>query len=238
MRQAKSRGFSPYAGIGMAEPGGVGGGANVGFTSPDAITTEIHAVDHAAESLFLDFAREVPIADETRKAFESWRLGVWQPFRDKNLGIGRFGGGLAFLGTDELMAQTQARRSELEGFAARYQKITSKQPSSPIPTDPRPNPPQPGQPGSPSSGAPSWWPSWAPQVPKLEVPWWVWVGGTVLVAGGGYLAYRSWKTTREEIQRQQSEVFKILPTVLGHGGGGEVMAAGHDPASCPSCGGG
>jgi hypothetical protein len=225
----------------VASPGPAGVGATtIGFTNPMTISTEIQAIDVAADSLLQDFARDVPAADGTRQAFEAWRLKVWKPFRDKNLGVGRLGTGIVF-GTDELMAQTQARRSDLEGFAQKYQVLAGKPPSTPIPVDPRVQPPQPGgQPGGQPSGAPSWWPKFLPNPPQIEIPWWVWVGGTVVVAGGGYLAYRAWKTTQENVARQQAEVFKILPSILGARDEPSAISASAQESgcSCPTCTGG
>jgi hypothetical protein len=219
-RQQKAAGYAPVPG-----PASVGGGASVGFTSPTAISQEIGAIDNAVTSLGNDYARDVPLADDGRKAFETWRTSVWQPFRDHNLGLGRLGSGLLF-GTDELMAQTQTRRAELEGFAARYKATTSKTPTTPIPADPRTQP-------QPAPTAPSWWPRWAPQTPS--VPWWVWVGGTLALIAGGYGAYRWYRVTRETEARYREEVFRVLPTVLNPQGAAVAQAAAHDVQGCASC---
>jgi hypothetical protein len=195
----------------------------VGFTNPSTISDDINAIDHAADSLQTDWARDVPSGSPERNSFETWRTTVWKPFRDKNLGAGRLSSGL-FFGTDELMAQTQARRAELSGFADRYKAQTQKDPSTPTPVDPR------TQPQAPAAG-PSWWPKWAP-TPTVSVPWWVWVGGTLAVLAGGYGAYRWYRVTRETEARYRENVFRVLPTVLGAQGGAAVAA--HD-VSCPSC---
>jgi hypothetical protein len=173
---------------------------------------EMKAIDAQATSLLGDYQRNVASGEPHRAGYENWFSTVWKPFFNKNTGLlGPFSN---ILRTDALASQVEARRNELVGFRASYTTLVTPG-GTPVPPPTDPNVPQA--------------PPVAPPQPFLgmTIPWWAWLLGGVAVAGGGYLAYRSWKSTREEIQRQQHEVFQVLPSMLGH----DVQAA---PA-CATC---
>lgn len=209
------------------------GGSFVGFVPPTNIYDEMRAIEAASVALLGDYQRNVATGDPMRVAYENWRTNVWLPFFTKHL---TFFGKLANVtDTDTLWAQTQARGNELAGFRQQYTTLTTPG-GAPVPPPTAPNVPtfHPGEgPGGKPTPAPSWWPSF---LPTLEVPWYVWVLGTAAIIGGGYVAYRGWKKTNEEVSRQRGEVLRMLPGLMG-GGALSAAAVAHDEPghACSQC---
>ena len=216
--------------------------ASVGFTNPLAIDDEAKAVNFSAQTLLGDYQRDLPASDPTRQAYEKWFGEVWSPFYAKLFSFVQGLPPVFLTGTDARMAALQARRSELSDFAAKYTTATQKPPSAPVPVDPRTQPPPPKPPGG-GMGLPAWWPGFLTP-PKVEVPWWVWVGGTLAVLAGGYGLYRSWKKQRE-IQQAAINVLPGLFAGSPHAYGEVAATAARDPVTtststscgCATCGG-
>jgi hypothetical protein len=199
----------------------VGARASVGFVPPTLIYDQMRSIEAASVALLGDYQRNVSPTDPMRQAYENWRTNVWLPFFTKHTST--FGKLSNVLDTDTLMAQTEARSNELEGFRRQYTTlVTPGGTPVPPPTGPSVAPPPP-IPNAPTP-APSWWPSF---LPKVEVPWWAWVLGGAALVGGGYLAVKAWKRTHEEVGRQRQEVFRMLPALMG------APAIAHDAS--PSC---
>jgi hypothetical protein len=209
--------------------------ATIGFTSPLTIEAEARTIDRAARTLLGDVESNLPTDATTlggalRASYVGWFEKTWTPFFDSIVSIASNMLGRTLLGTDERFAELQVRRGELAEFKNKYETAANKPSAAVIPADPRTAPAPPPSP----SKLPSWWPTWA-QPPKLSVPWWVWVGGTVVAIGGGYLAYRSWQNQR----RIQTRFIESLPRFFPETAPvvSAAQAAGHDVGQgCSSCG--
>ena len=217
-------------------------GATVGLANPVTFANEAQSVDTAARQLLGEVQARLELANPLRQQYEAWFTTVWSPFFANEAGPSLIPGRRLVV-TDAADATLQTHRSELADFQQKLVVATQAPSNVVVPPDPRTLPTPPPKPqggGGGQGGLPSWWPNWAPQVPKIEVPWWVWVGGTLLVGAAGYGLYRSWKKQREI---QQTAIGSLSGLLAGnpHAYGEVVQTAARDaaPASCgcASCGG-
>lgn len=152
-----------------------GSGPSTGFTPPTVLWERMRDVDNGVEAL----NRAIQALPTKRQAFLSTWMAWYKHWKDL---VARYDSvtakAAAVTYSDELASEIEQKRIELHNWEDAYRRER--------PEGAPENPPIPGMPTKPPNAPEVKGPSW---MPKLEVPWWVWVIGAGAFVGLGALIY-------------------------------------------------
>lgn len=191
--------------VGEFRPRNSPGQPVVGWTTPAIIYGRMDEINVSAQSLDVDVVMNVKRPSFVA-AWKAWLDKVWTPFYKKYKGLSAVLG--AVLYTDELAAQTEQHALTLkrwyDGYGAEKDE-KGELLKRPVGPPPAPTPP----PEEKKKEDESWFESIKRRLGIPVIPWWLYLIGGTVVAGGGYLVYRAVRNAVRETQESAKPLYAV-----------------------------